>query len=86
MSRIENALKHVVSTSPANTFNNNNPVLQAVMLHTDANEELTEVLGQDLSSEERSALFLCLLDMYTDSLDGEMKEACEVVREHMHDV
>jgi len=80
MSRIESALKEVVRTSPAHTFNNNNPVEQAVMLHVDANENLAEVLRHDLSGEELLALLNGLLDIFKDELDEEMKEACELIR------
>ena len=75
MSRIEKAAKEVVATAPMNTFNNGNPVVEAAMLHTDAKEHLTKVLCNDLSGDEMIALLDSLLDIFTDELDDEMKEA-----------
>ena len=85
MSRIESALKEVVDTSPANTFNNANPVLQAVMLHTDARQHLTSVICNDLSGDEMKALFECLIDIFADTLEGEVKEAYDLIRERLDD-
>jgi hypothetical protein len=83
MDKIESALKHVIETSPANTFNNANPVVEAVMRHVDANEELTEALNFELSREEQIALFNSLLEIFTDSLDDEMKVAADLIQQRL---
>lgn len=81
MSRIGEAVKRVVETSPENAWCG--VISQNIVRHRVANEELTKVVCNNMSAEEMMALFDCLLDIFTDELDEEMKAARDLIKERI---